>query len=155
MYSSFLLDIVNEADKANTLRMRADELDELRACSSSASADAAADSFSSATDGLAANTDLLSDHSAVISIRSSKDRAGEILSLNTAALRILGYEAIFDLNFWHRNSICFITYTRACFTGFQMRFLHSSCCHGQISTCLRTDWLQRFQNCAAAILHSS
>lgn len=108
MYSSFLLDIVNEADKANTFRIRADELDELRSSSSSASADASADAFSSATDGSATNTDLLSDHSAVISIRSSKDRAGEILSLNTAALRILGYEETVDLNFSAQKFIYFI-----------------------------------------------
>ena len=97
MYSSFLLDIVNEADKANTLRIRADEIDELRSSSSSASAEAAGDLSSSSSDGSATSTDLLSDHSAVISIRSSRDRAGEILSLNTAALRILGYDATMDI----------------------------------------------------------
>jgi hypothetical protein len=97
MYSSFLLDIVNEADKANTLRIRADEIDELRSSSSSASAEAASDLSSSSANGSETNTDLLSDHLAVISIRSSRDRAGEILSLNTAALRILGYGSQMDM----------------------------------------------------------
>ena len=76
-YASFLIDVMNRPDEANSMLRRADELE-----------DAAARSHK---DNEAIGTGLLSDRMAIISVTSSHDRLGEIIDVNTGAVRLTGH----------------------------------------------------------------
>jgi PAS domain S-box-containing protein len=79
MYASFLLDVANELEHANDLLTRAEELENAHS----------KDHGENGMDGAVGPS--LDDRHAIVSISADLKKLGQILSVNAAAMRLLGY----------------------------------------------------------------
>ena len=77
MQASFLMDVTNDTDTANVLLKKADELEEKASHQT--------------RDNLKDTKSNDADRDALITISGSKHNLGEVLSVNTGAVRLFGY----------------------------------------------------------------